>query len=165
MLNLLSSSLLSAEAGDVAGTVEGGTAAVGVGLVGEILYLVMILIEFIALIKMYRKIGVSPLVILLPIYNFYVFFKAFGVRKWFWAIVGLYAATFACALGGIAMPILYVVSFVTCFAVLVATIRFIYNMARSFGKGFGFFLGLLIATPIFYFILAFGKAEYVGAPD
>jgi hypothetical protein len=38
-------------------------------------------------------------------------------------------------------------------------------MARSFGKGFGFFLGLLIATPIFYFILAFGKAEYVGAPD
>ena len=156
----------SSVSGAASDTMSGDTElAVMLGLVYLVIFALASVISIVATVKLYRKIGVSPLVIFVPIYNFYVFFKAFGVRKWFWAIVGLYAATFACALGGIAMPILYVVAFATCFAVLIATIRFIYNMARSFGKGFGFFLGLLIATPIFYFILAFGKAEYVGAPD
>ena len=156
----------SSVSGAASDTMSGDTElAVMLGLVYLVIFALASVICIVATVKLYRKIGVSPLVIFVPIYNFYVFFKAFGVRKWFWAIVGLYAATFACALGGIAMPILYVVAFATCFAVLIATIRFIYNMARSFGKGFGFFLGLLIATPIFYFILAFGKAEYVGAPD
>jgi len=37
-----------------------------------------------------------------------------------------------------------------------------YKLAKVFGKGTGFFFGLLLLPEIFYIILGFGKAEYVG---
>ena len=36
------------------------------------------------------------------------------------------------------------------------------NLARSFGRGIGFGLGLAFLPVVFYPILAFGPAEYVG---
>ena len=37
-----------------------------------------------------------------------------------------------------------------------------YKLAKAFGKGFGFFLGLLFLNPIFKLILGFGNAQYQG---
>ena len=37
-----------------------------------------------------------------------------------------------------------------------------YKLAKAFGKGFGFFLGLLFLNPIFKMILGFGSAKYQG---
>lgn len=37
-----------------------------------------------------------------------------------------------------------------------------YKLAKAFGKGFGFFLGLLFLNPIFKLILGFGNAKYQG---
>ena len=37
-----------------------------------------------------------------------------------------------------------------------------YKLAKAFGKGFGFFLGLLFLNPIFKLILGFGDAKYQG---
>ena len=37
-----------------------------------------------------------------------------------------------------------------------------YKLAKAFGKGFGFFLGLLFLTPVFKLILGFGDAQYQG---
>ena len=37
-----------------------------------------------------------------------------------------------------------------------------YKLAKAFGKGFGFFLGLLFLNPIFKLILGFGDAQYQG---
>ena len=36
------------------------------------------------------------------------------------------------------------------------------GLARSFGKGTGFAVGLILAPIIFYPMLAFGKSEYIG---
>ena len=36
------------------------------------------------------------------------------------------------------------------------------KLAKSFGKGTGFGIGLILLAPIFYLILAFGSARYVG---
>jgi len=36
------------------------------------------------------------------------------------------------------------------------------DLAKSFGKGTGFAIGLILLTPIFYLILAFGDATYRG---
>ncbi len=38
----------------------------------------------------------------------------------------------------------------------------IYNVAKNFGKGIGFTLGLLFLGIIFWPLLAFGDAQYVG---
>ena len=38
----------------------------------------------------------------------------------------------------------------------------VFRLAKSYGKGIGFGLGLLFLSTIFMLILAFGKAQYVG---
>ena len=58
-----------------------------------------------------------------------------------------------------AMTIIYCVVFVV---FLVLCVMSEYKLAKAFGKGFGFFLGLLFLNPIFKLILGFGKAEYQG---
>ena len=35
-------------------------------------------------------------------------------------------------------------------------------MAKAFGKGIGFILGLIFIPNIFYLILGFGGAQYIG---
>jgi len=48
------------------------------------------------------------------------------------------------------------------FVNFVIVIMHSFKLARSFGKGTGFGWGLLLLAPVFYMILAFGDAEYVG---
>ena len=38
------------------------------------------------------------------------------------------------------------------------------SVAKAFGKGTGFALGLLFLSPIFIPILGFGNAQYIGTP-
>lgn len=143
------------------------------GLIYIIVMLVASVISIAATVKLYRKIGVHPLVIFVPIYNFYVFFKAFGVRRWFWAISLCYVAVFAASyaiylqkpLTPAMIAVVYLMVLVLSIIYMLGSLHFTYNMARSFGKGFSFFCGLLIFAPIFYLILAFGRSDYIGAPD
>lgn len=37
-----------------------------------------------------------------------------------------------------------------------------YKLAKAFGKDIGYTLGLIFFSPIFYCILGFGEAEYIG---
>lgn len=55
-----------------------------------------------------------------------------------------------------------VIVFVAAIAYLVITLISEYKLAKAFGKGFGFFLGLLFLNPIFKMILGFGSAQYQG---
>lgn len=41
----------------------------------------------------------------------------------------------------------------------------LYKFAKTFGKGFGFFLGLLFLNTIFMLILGFGNAQYKAQQD
>ena len=170
MLNFLFSPDQMQGAGDVTSDAIGYSSEIsGVSMAVCFIFLV---IEFFALMRLYRKIGVSPWIILVPIYNFYVFFKAFGVRRWFWILVGLYTAICGVAIFAtlymdlfpIFFLLLYIMFFAFLLVAVVGMLYYEYNMARAFGKGFGFFVGLLLFPMIFYWILAFGKSEYVGVP-
>ena len=44
----------------------------------------------------------------------------------------------------------------------ILTIGFLYKIARAFGRGIGFTLGLIFFNPIFLLILGFGQDEYLG---
>ncbi|MGI6109126.1 MAG: DUF5684 domain-containing protein [Eubacteriaceae bacterium] len=39
------------------------------------------------------------------------------------------------------------------------------RLAKAFGKGTGFGIGLIFLNPIFMMILGFGSAEYLGNPE
>ncbi len=91
---------------------------------------------------------------IIPIYNTYLFCKLSGVNPW-WILITILA------------PVLNLVPIIGPLAVVVIEIYFnillAVSIARAFGKEDTFAIGLLLLPVVFYPILGFGKAEYVGA--
>ena len=78
---------------------------------------------------------------LIPIYNFYLYFKITWGNGWYFLL----------------MLIPYV-------NIIIALIT-IFKLARAFGKSYWFGLGLLFLHAIFLGILAFGQPRYQGVPE
>jgi hypothetical protein len=90
--------------------------------------------------KTFAKAGKPGWACLVPIYNLVVMLQIAGRPLW-WLL-------------------LLFVPLVNLFVVLVIVM----DIAKAFGKGAGFGLGLLFLGFIFYPILGFGDAHYEGAP-
>ena len=90
--------------------------------------------------KVFTKAGKPGWAAIIPIYNTIVLLQIAG--KPIWWIVLLF------------IPI---VNFVIAVMVMI-------SLAKAFGKGTGFALGLLFLSPIFIPILGFSDAQYIGAP-
>lgn len=88
--------------------------------------------------KVFSKAGQPGWAAIIPIYNLYVWCKIVG-RPWWWILLML-------------------IPFVN-FIILI--ILFI-DLAKSFGKGVGFAIGLILLSVIFFPILGFGSATYQG---
>jgi hypothetical protein len=102
------------------------------------LYVAFIVVYLAAGWVVFTKAGEDGWKSLIPIYNLYVLLKIVGRPGW-WLILYL-------------IPIVNVVIWI------IVSI----DLAKSFGKGTGFAIGLILLTPIFYLILAFGDATYRG---
>ena len=64
------------------------------------------------------------------------------------------------ALDMVGMSLLNIVGMFIPIVNIFVVINFSVNLAKAFGKGTGFALGLLFLAPIFWAILAFGDARY-----
>jgi hypothetical protein len=107
-----------------------------------VLSLVAYVLTVIGLWVVFEKAGEQGWKAVIPIYNLYVTLKV--VRRPGWWLV------------------LYLIPVVN----LVITIIVYYDLARSFGHGAGFTIGLLIVPTIFLLILGFGSSRYLrpGGP-
>ncbi|MDF3058602.1 MAG: signal peptidase [Rariglobus sp.] len=92
-----------------------------------------------AIWKVFTKAGQPGWAAIIPFYNLYVLLKVAGRPGW-WLLLFL-------------IPIVNVVM-----AIIVAI-----DVAKAFGKGTGFGVGLAFLGVIFYPILGFGDATYQGA--
>ncbi len=101
-------------------------------------FLILGIIIIIARWKIFQKAGKPGWAAIVPIYNFIVELEIIG-KPWWWLLLMF-------------IPIVNIV-----FAIMMVNL-----LAKSFGKDVGFTLGLLFLPFIFYPILGFGKAEYVG---
>ena len=93
-------------------------------------------------------------------------FKRVWRTGYFWMMVlGALVVGVATALGtaGTAVSAMTALASVAQLLVLILNIMFNVKLARSFGKGVGFAIGLIFLNPIFMLILGFGSAKYVGA--
>ena len=88
--------------------------------------------------RIFEKAGKPGWAALIPIYNTIVLLEIVG-KPWWWLLLFF-------------IPVVNLV-----FAIWMLNL-----LSISFGKGIGFTLGLLFLSPIFYPILAFGNAEYLG---
>ncbi len=105
---------------------------------GLLIGLALVVFLIAAFWKVFTKAGEPGWAAIVPIYNIIVLLKICGKPLW-WIILFL-------------IP---VVNFVI--ALLVSI-----SLAKSFGKGTGFGIGLFLLGFIFYPVLAFGDAKYQG---
>jgi hypothetical protein len=88
--------------------------------------------------KVFTKAGQPGWASIIPIYNLYIWCKIVG-RPWWWILLML-------------IPF---VNFIICIILCI-------DLAKSFGKGGGFGIGLALLGIIFFPILGFGSAQYQG---
>ena len=131
-----------------------------------IIYLLIIIwyvLIVIAYWKVFSKAGEPGWKALIPIYNVYTEFKiSWKNQSMFW--VYLVCAIASAVLGQISSYVALLGS-VAGIVVLVISVLLNVRLAKAFGKGTGFAIGLIFLTPIFMMILGFGSSQYLGAQD
>ena len=86
--------------------------------------------------KIFSKAGEAGWKSIVPIYGAVVFLRIVG-RPWWWLLL-------------LVIPIVnFIPSIILCI-----------DLARAFGKGGGYAAGLMLLTPVFVLMLAFGDATY-----
>ena len=111
--------------------------------------------------KIFTKAGESGWKSLIPIYNLYTEYSIC------WnGILGLIYGLLSCATMFIptnnSSMVLTAISLVVTLVALALHIKESLLLARCFGKGTGFGIGLILLAPIFRLILGFGSAQYTG---
>jgi hypothetical protein len=110
-----------------------------VGAIAGLVSLAFLVVMIIANWKIYTKAGKPGWACLVPIYNAVVLMQIVGKSPW---LVLLILIPY---LGGL---ILWIIAAI--------------GLANVFGKGVGFAVGLILLSPIFVLILAFGSATYTS---
>lgn len=105
---------------------------------GIIIYVAIFLLLIIAQWKIFVKANKPGWACLIPIYNVIVLLEIIG-KPWWWLLLML-------------IP----------FVNIIFSIWAINLLSKSFGKSEGFTVGLLLLSIVFYPILAFGDAKYIG---
>jgi len=116
-----------------------GAGAGGMGVLGTLIWLAVAILMIVAMWKVFVKAGQPGWASIIPIYNAYVFLKIAGKPGW-WLIILLL------------VPVLNIIFYIIALAAF----------AQNFGKGVGFVVGLILLPVIFYPILAFSDARYIG---
>lgn len=110
----------------------------GGSMIGGLVGLAILVFLIAAMWKVFTKAGKAGWLVLIPIVNIYQLLKIAGRPGW-WLIL-------------LIIPLVN----------LIISILVSMDIAKSFGKGAGFGLGLAFLSPIFYPILGFGSATYKG---
>jgi hypothetical protein len=117
-------------------TDTGGAAAAGLGIGFMIFWLAIAILMIASMWKVFVKAGKPGWAAIIPIYNFVVLCEIAGKPAW-WVVL-------------LFVP---VVNFIIIIILSIA-------LAKKFGKGTGYGLGLAFLGVIFYPMLGFGDAQY-----
>lgn len=124
------------------------------------------ILQIVANWKIFTKAGEAGWKSIIPVYSDYVSYKIAWQTSYFWItfILGLVAS----CVSGLATPdgnntmILAIVSLLRIIAGIIS-IMYSVKLAKAFGKGTGFAIGLIFLSPIFMLILGLGDSTYYGA--
>lgn len=116
-----------------------GAAAAGLGIGITIVYLIILVLMIAGMWKAFQKAGKPGWAAIIPIYNFIVMLEIAGRPLW-WIV-------------------LLIIPFVNFIVLILINI----DIARKFGKGVGFAIGMLILPFVFWPMLGFGDAQYNAA--
>jgi hypothetical protein len=128
----------------------GADAGTGAGVAGILAYVCFALVYLVALgiviasyWVIFTKAGEPGWAAIVPVYNLIVLCKICDKPTW-WGIVMVVSAVLCCS------PV-----------TLVFQILLMIELAKRFGKETGFAIGLILISPVFLPMLAFGSAKYI----
>ena len=152
-----------------------------INLISSLISLATTALVYVSRWFIFQKLGLQGWEGIVPYYSDYKLYKTVWKTKPFWAIViasGVYVVTVI--ISTILLIVFYVfdpydsAAYVFVFAALfvlltialvtiaiVISVKMSFRLARAFGKGTGFALGLAFLSVIFYPILAFGNSQRV----
>lgn len=110
-------------------------------IVGILLIVVLVIIVIAGMWKMFEKAGQPGWACIVPIYNSVILLKI-ACRPIWWILLML-------------IPFVSIIVVIVVYA----------DIAKNFGKGVGFALGMIFLSPIFIPILGFGSAQYEPVRD
>lgn len=117
---------------------QASTMGTGFGIAYLIFVIALYALLIVANWKIFTKAGKPGWASIIPFYNLYVLFEIAGMNGWLFLLLCL--------------PIVNIVMLILLYI----------NLAKAFGKGTGFILGLIFLPNIFTLILGFGSAQYQG---
>lgn len=139
------------------------SATMGYGNIFLIVDLLIYLLRVIANYKIFTKAGEAGYKSCIPIYNDYTSYKIAWNSSIYWVYL---AATFITDnlidvymvgdLSGAMTAVLFICLAIAC----VINILYSIKLAKVFGKGTGFAIGLILLPPVFLMILGFSDAQY-----
>ena len=127
--------VLAQEESDGSGA-AGGIFAALLGGVGLLIWLAVVVLMVAALWKIFEKAGEPGWAAIVPLYNLIILLKIIGKPLW------------------------WIVLFVVPCVNIVAAVLLAVELAKAFGKGIGFAIGMVLVPFVFYPVLGFGSAEY-----
>ena len=101
-----------------------------------VLYIAFIVFIIASIWKTFEKAGEPGWAAIVPFYNYYIMAKIGGVKNW-WLIF---------------IPLVNIYIIIVIF----------HGISKSFGKDAGFTVGLILLGFVFWPILGFGDAKYIG---
>ena len=124
------------------------------------------ILQVIANWRIFTKAGEAGWKSIIPVYGDYISYKIAWQTGYFWMtlLLGLIASwiqNYANATGDNVM--LFIIVFLIKIITGIIGIMYSVKLARAFGRGTGFAIGLIFLQPIFILILGFGSDPYYGA--
>lgn len=114
----------------------------GIGAGTYIFSLAISVLMLVSMWKIFVKAGKPGWAAIVPLYNVIVSYQIVGLNPW--------------------LLLLFLIPVVNVIAAIVLGIMYVGRLAKAFGKGTGFAVGLYFLNFIFLPILAFSDAEYKG---
>ena len=135
----------------------------GMGVAAVIVSLVIAVLTIIAMWKIFTKAGEAGWKSIIPVYNVYILFKIAWETKMFW--IFLIVSFCGGFLSGLIPAIAGFLSVALAIFELVMVIILNVKLAKAYGHGAGFAVGLILLNTIFTLILGFGSSTYVGKEE
>ena len=139
------------------------------GIAAIVIAAVWYILQVIAYWKIFTKAGKPGWHSIIPVLNTWDEIDLSWNRTMAWVFLALTVVT-SCLRGSLpqngeestGLTFLGIIALICGIALIVIALIQEYKLAKAFGKGFGFFIGLLLLNPIFKLILGFGSAQYRG---
>lgn len=129
--------------------------------------IVIVVLTVISMWRLFVKAGLPGWKAIIPGYNIYLCFKLWSKPLYFWIALAAYIANLL--ISQLVTPLvmdltlsvlLAVLSFAASTVMIVFVIITLHGLSKSFGRGPGFTVGLVLVNVVFAMILAFGSSVY-----